>query len=42
MGGDGFGMSVSEAEQAFNQAKELMPKNAFVEPPFSFKTLGGN
>ena len=42
MGGDGFGMSVSEAEQAYNQAKELMPKNAFVEPPFSFKTLGGN
>lgn len=40
MGGDGFGMSVSEAEQAFNQAKELMPKNAFVAPPFSFKTFG--
>ena len=41
MGGDGFGMSVSEAEQAYEAEKEKMPKNAFVQPPFSFKTLGG-
>ncbi|WP_151743001.1 MULTISPECIES: hypothetical protein [unclassified Acinetobacter] len=40
MGGDGFGMTVSEAEQNYKEAKELMPKNAFVAPPFSFKTLG--
>ncbi|MDM1021585.1 hypothetical protein QSV37_14915 [Acinetobacter sp. VNK23] len=40
MGGDGFGLSVSEAEQAYREAKELMPKNAFVAPPFSFKTMG--
>ena len=42
MGGDGFGMSVSEAEQAYEAEKEKMPKNAFVQPPFSFKTAGGN
>jgi hypothetical protein len=41
MGGDGFGMTVSEAEQAYEAEKEKMPKNAFVHPPFSFKTLGG-
>ena len=41
MGGDGFGMSVSEAEQAYKAEKEKMPKNTFVQPPFSFKTLGG-
>lgn len=41
MGGDGFGMTVSEAEQAYEAEKEKMPKNAFVQPPFSFKTLGG-
>ncbi|RZG78725.1 hypothetical protein [Acinetobacter venetianus] len=42
MGGDGFGMTVSEAEQNYKEAKELMPKNAFVAPPFSFKTSEGN
>ena len=42
MGGDGFGMSVSEAEQAYEAEKEKMPKNAFVQPPYSFKTAGGN
>ena len=41
MGSEGFGMSVSEAEQAYEAEKEKMPKNAFVQPPFSFKTLGG-
>ena len=41
MGTEGFGMSVSEAEQAYEAEKEKMPKNAFVQPPFSFKTLGG-
>ena len=42
MGGDGFGMSVSEAEQAYEAEKEKMPKNAFVQPPVSFKTSEGN
>ena len=42
MGTEGFGMSVSEAEQAYEAEKEKMPKNAFVQPPFSFKTLGGH
>ena len=42
MGTEGFGMSVSEAEQAYEAEKEKMPKNAFVQPPFSFKTAGGN
>jgi len=27
-------------EQNYKEAKELMPKNAFVAPPFSFKTMG--
>lgn len=40
MGGDGFGMTVSEAEQNHKDAKEQMPKLAFVSPPFSFKTMG--
>ena len=32
--------AVIELDKAYREAKELMPKNAFVAPPFSFKTMG--
>lgn len=41
LGGDGFGMSVSEAKQNHTIEREKLQKLAFVEAPFSFKTLGG-
>lgn len=42
LGAERFGLSKSEAEQAYKEEKEKLPKAAFVEAPFSFKTLGGN
>lgn len=42
MGGDGFGMTVSEALQIYNDQRERLPRNAYIEPPFSFATLDGN
>jgi hypothetical protein len=35
MGGDRFGLTSSEAEQAYSLAKETMKKEAFVETPFT-------
>jgi len=41
LGGDGFGMTVSEAQSNYVQEREKLQKLASYEPPFSFKTLGG-
>lgn len=35
LGGDGFGLAVSEANQIYNEARKLMQQEAFCEPPFS-------
>lgn len=42
LGADHFGLSKSEAEQNYKQERGLLPKNAFVQAPFSFKTAEGN
>ncbi|MFC4953077.1 hypothetical protein [Acinetobacter puyangensis] len=39
LGGDGFGLSVSEANQIYLEARKTMQLEAFVEPPFSYKTM---
>lgn len=36
LGGERFGLSVSEANQNYINAKEVMKKEAFIEPPFTF------
>jgi hypothetical protein len=36
LGTEGFGMSVSEARGLYEQQRELLPKNAFIAPPFTF------
>lgn len=41
LGGDGFGLNVSEANQIYNEARKNMQQEAFCEPPFSIVTLGG-
>ena len=38
LGGDGFGLQVSEAQQNYLQAKEMLAKSAFVAPPYSLDT----
>ena len=40
LGGDGFGLSVSEASQNYTLERDRIAQLAFCEPPFSFKTLG--
>lgn len=37
LGGEGFGLSVGEAEQMYELARENMPKAAFIAPPFSIE-----
>ena len=36
LGGERFGLSVGEASQNYINAKEVMKKEAFIEPPFTF------
>ena len=38
-GAEAFGLSVSEAEQAYEVQHELLPKAAFIEEVFSFEPL---
>jgi hypothetical protein len=39
LGGDGFGLQVSEAQQNYLQARELLPKTAFVAQPYTLGKL---
>lgn len=41
VGMESFGLSVSEANDAYQQARQLMKTESFVEPPFSIPTLDG-
>ncbi|SDB86908.1 hypothetical protein [Acinetobacter boissieri] len=41
LGGDGFGLSVAEANQLYTESKKIMQNEAFIEPPISFKTFEG-
>ncbi|MBF7696211.1 hypothetical protein [Acinetobacter rathckeae] len=41
LGGDGFGLSVVEANQLYAESKKVMQNEAFIEPPISFKTFEG-
>lgn len=42
MGGDGFGLTVSEADQKFVDAQLKLERDANYLPPFCFKTAEGN
>lgn len=41
LGGDGFGLNVSEARQIYADARITMQNEAFCEPPSSFTTFDG-
>lgn len=42
LGGDGFGLTVSEANQTYLESRTRMQFEASYEPPFSIKTNDGN
>lgn len=35
LGAENFGLSVSEARQIYQEQRDLLPKNAFISPPFT-------
>ena len=40
LGTENFGLTVSEARQIYQEQRDLLPKNAFIEPPYSLSTDG--